>query len=299
MSDATNPRELLDAFLDSELTEAEERTVHDWLATNASGRAELGALRDVRDMVRSLPPVDPPFGFYERMLLDGRVDAASDRPPARATASAIPATATPKRARRRNLVGGTIGAIVAIAAALVLVLGITPVTDKIVPPVSAYADRHDAMAEPATSAAASGDYESVPASQLDSMQPPFLAPADVAGFARVSGYRQGNVVHLMYRKGPLVVSIYEQRGDVDWDRIPSGGQQMVVGDNQAWETTDGRTGIMVMDLDGGMVLTVVTAAPAEEMMTVARSVPDPPDPSLIDHAIQHCSELVRGFTGGS
>lgn len=63
--------ELLSALLDGELTPAEEAEVRAWLDTDPDARADLEALAAVRSAVRALPAVDPPFGFYERMLREG------------------------------------------------------------------------------------------------------------------------------------------------------------------------------------------------------------------------------------
>lgn len=64
----------LSALLDGELDRAQEEAARAHLLRCPDCTEELVAVRDARSWLRALPPVDPPFGFYERMLRDG-VDA--------------------------------------------------------------------------------------------------------------------------------------------------------------------------------------------------------------------------------
>ena len=70
MSMSTNPHpgDLLSALLDGELTQREEEGVRAHLDECAACRRELQYISEARSFVRDLPPVDPPFGFFERML---------------------------------------------------------------------------------------------------------------------------------------------------------------------------------------------------------------------------------------
>lgn len=129
--------ELLSALLDGELTPAEEAEVRAWLDTDPDARAELEGLTAVRSAVRSLPPVDPPFGFYERMLRDG----------------AGPTGRADRAGPRRWRGGGLVAAAASILVALVLVVGVTPPAEAMVPPVDRYTARHEAMTMGAVGAA--------------------------------------------------------------------------------------------------------------------------------------------------
>jgi len=60
----------LSALLDGELPAAQAEGARDHLAVCPDCTRELAAVDQARTWVRTLPPVDPPFGFYERMLLD-------------------------------------------------------------------------------------------------------------------------------------------------------------------------------------------------------------------------------------
>src|SRR5204862_6291580 len=70
--------DLLSAYLDGEVTDAERTEVEAHLATCSECRSDLDGEADVRRLLRELPAVDPPFGFYERIPRDG--PGASARP---------------------------------------------------------------------------------------------------------------------------------------------------------------------------------------------------------------------------
>ena len=80
MSETIEPSELLSALLDGELDDGEAAAVRAWLADHPAGQHELENLRRIRAGLRDLPAVDPPFGFYERMLLDGSIEPTESRP---------------------------------------------------------------------------------------------------------------------------------------------------------------------------------------------------------------------------
>ena len=60
----------ISALLDGELAPAQEQVARSHLAACPDCTRELAAVGQARSWVRALPPVDPPFGLYERMLLD-------------------------------------------------------------------------------------------------------------------------------------------------------------------------------------------------------------------------------------
>jgi hypothetical protein len=99
--------ELLSAQLDGELTADEIESVNAHLAECDACRRELEALSEVRATVRAAPAVDPPFGFYERLVL---------------------------RRRPRWIAAASLGAV---AAAWIVVLGfaVSPPVARVVPPV--------------------------------------------------------------------------------------------------------------------------------------------------------------------
>jgi anti-sigma factor RsiW len=62
----------LSALLDGALNLAEEAEVRAHVAECEACAAELEAVRAARSWVRTLPLVDPPFGFFERLLATRR-----------------------------------------------------------------------------------------------------------------------------------------------------------------------------------------------------------------------------------
>ncbi len=61
--------DVLSGLLDGELAADEEAAARAHLSRCPDCAAELDATRAVRVTLRALPPVEPPFGFYERMRL--------------------------------------------------------------------------------------------------------------------------------------------------------------------------------------------------------------------------------------
>lgn len=244
------PGALLNALLDGELDAQEAAAVDAHLAASAEARAELEALRAVRGSVRSLPAVEPPAGFIEHLLREGALDAivAGDLSPAAApeVLRAVPPLATPDaaasepspfvpagtasgrgRPRRGPSFGRVAAAVGVAAAAVVVLLGITPVTDAVTPPVHAYAARHDQMmaapplpgADPSSTTSTAPSTTEVPVpggtapspsttlpgvaeaqamsfapvapAALDTMDAPFVAPASIGtgALSRMAAYR--------------------------------------------------------------------------------------------------------------
>ena len=116
----------LSALLDGELVADERRAAEAHLADCASCRDELAATASTRAMVRGLPAVDAPFGFYERVI--------------RRSSPATPG-------RRRGLASVAAGA----AAAVALLVLATPSAEPVDPAVDDLVARH------AVSASAGGD----------------------------------------------------------------------------------------------------------------------------------------------
>lgn len=181
MSD--DPRDLLSAYLDGELDGAERDAVEAYLDGSGDARAELEALAAVRTSLREMGPVEPPAGFLEGLVEAGAADTASVVTPLRAISSPpaadarrdarrdalgdpeldprlddedVPAPFQPAsgsrarrgrdaRERRGPSFGRVAAAIGAAAAAVVVLLGVTPISDSVVPPVQAFAARHDEM----------------------------------------------------------------------------------------------------------------------------------------------------------
>ncbi len=94
--DVQHAGDSLSALLDGELSPAQEAEVQAHLVTCMACRHEMEMVRVARLWLRALPPVEPPFGLYERMLV-------------------------PYRPGRRRIAMAFVGAAAAVAAVLVSV----------------------------------------------------------------------------------------------------------------------------------------------------------------------------------
>jgi len=125
----------LSGLLDGELGPDQEDAALAHLAGCPGCAEELSAVRQARTWVRALPPVDPPLGFYERMLREGRQPFERQRP-----VPAIPLAPAAARAHLRRRAGAVaVGA----AAAAVTVLGVgSPRQAPVSPPVPRMVEAH-------------------------------------------------------------------------------------------------------------------------------------------------------------
>lgn len=266
--------ELLDAYLDDELTAAEQRSVDDLLASSAAARAELEDIRRVRSLVRGLPEVDAPFGFYERMV-------------------------SPKRRRRAR--GVTFAAVGAVAAAVVLVIALAPVGEQFTPPVDDVALDHVTLAS--HTGEVPEDLTPMALEEADDMAQYEAPPTMANGYQRVAVYDAPGGVHLVYENGDQsMVSVYERRGRVDWDGLPDGGTRKQMDDGDAWHavmTYERGNQAMAVDVvvlaRDDLVVTVVGSAPAADVEAVAMSVPDPAAPSMGDRVGDAARWIAEGF----
>lgn len=303
-------RDLLSAHLDGELDATEEAAVHDLLDRSAAARDELEGLARVRLMIRDLTEVDPPAGFLEGLAETG-LEASAESiglDGARAASGPIDLGAVREAKKRRLLWPKISAAVVGAAAAIVLVLGLTPVTDRVVPPVNAYAERHLSMMGSPASVVGSGGttttsdrvappsndpsaFAPAPAAELDQAG----APARLAaGYDRMGGYHNAaGVMHVMYAKADRVISIYVQTGRVSWDALPVQGKMAALDSATAWEMDGPADDVMVVER-GSMVYTIVAVDGHDGMTDVFRAMPAPPTPSLIDEVRQTCRSIVEG-----
>ena len=116
------------------------------------------------------------------------------------------------------------------------------------------------------------------------------------GYARVGAYWRGEMAHLLYSDGLHGVSVFAQRGSLDGDDLPAGARRVQVGERTAFAYA-WPSGEAVTWTAGGVVYTVVGDGPAEDVLTVARSLPEPPSTSMLTRLRQRCrvvAELVLG-----
>ena len=115
----------LSALLDGELPPAQEAAAQAHLAGCPLCAHELLAVTEARSWVRALPPVEPPFGLFERMLLE--------RP------QPVPGAFGTRASLRRRAGLAAVGA----AAAAVTVLGVgSPSQRPVTPAVPRMVEAH-------------------------------------------------------------------------------------------------------------------------------------------------------------
>jgi anti-sigma factor RsiW len=131
-------RDVLSAYLDRELTDAERAEVEARLEASAEWRAELADVRAARDALRGLPDRDAPAGFWDAVLA---IVAADDDAPARDDDVVVPITVARSHPRRRWAWVAASAAAVAAVVAIVVV----PHRDEVKPNVTAVVAQHGAQ----------------------------------------------------------------------------------------------------------------------------------------------------------
>jgi anti-sigma factor RsiW len=128
-----HPGDQLSALLDGELAPGEEAAVQDHLVACLTCRHEMEVVRVARLTLRALPPVDPPFGLYERML-------------------------QPYRPARRRVAMAFAGAAAAVAAAVISVAPARqePVSPSVATLIEAHATSASVEGDPLTNLAPAG-----------------------------------------------------------------------------------------------------------------------------------------------
>jgi hypothetical protein len=260
--------ELFDAYLDDELTPDERAAVEELLRRSAAARAEVEGIQRVRDLVRGLPAVEPPFGFFERMEL-------------------------PRKRGPRSRAGVAASLVGAAAAVMMIIVGLTP--GRVAPPIDDFVERHHAMlvSDPASLDVGDG-YDPMSDDRMDDTPRPFAAPEGLpAGYRRQAVYTKPEVWHVVYSDGRNMVSVFQQPGLVDWDSMPEDGDRMMMGDDKVWVAGDDRR-LVVLERSG-LVVTVVGRVPKEDALLVAGSMPEPPAPTVTERIADGCRELTSTF----
>ena len=116
--------DVISALLDGELAPPARAAAEAHMAACRACAAEYEATARIRSAVRALPPVDPPFGVIERLLVSGGVEAPA------------PSTAASRR-RPPVWVAGAVAAV-----SLAVLAAVPRHTHSVQPPVSTFVDAH-------------------------------------------------------------------------------------------------------------------------------------------------------------
>ena len=135
--DFTLEPDMLSAYLDGELTDAERAAVDAQLEASPEWRDELAEVRAARDALRGLPERDAPDGFWDavhaHVVADVDADDADED-------IVVPITAARSSRRRWGWVAASAAAVAAVVAVIVV-----PHRSEVSPNVAAVVAQHGAQ----------------------------------------------------------------------------------------------------------------------------------------------------------
>jgi anti-sigma factor RsiW len=136
-NDSTLDPDMLSAYLDGELTDAERAAVDAQLEASAEWRDELAEVRAARDALRGLPERDAPEGFWDAVHAHVVADVDADDD---ADEVVVPITAARSTRRRWAWVAASAAAVAAVVAVIVV-----PHRSEVSPNVAAVVAQHGAQ----------------------------------------------------------------------------------------------------------------------------------------------------------
>jgi anti-sigma factor RsiW len=259
--------ELMSAYLDGELSPGERTAVEAHLAACAQCRADLDAERDVRQRVRHLPVVDPPFGFYERILREG------------------PAPGQTPVKRRRIKFG--LANIVATAAAWLLILGVANFRNSggsVDPAPAGYVSAHASLLPNLGSSETTASKEKAKS---------YDVPDRLAGTYELTGYRdEGGTPQLIYSDGRRTVSMFLRPGRLNVDALPDNARRMQVNGSPAWEVPSSKGEVLFMQRPG---VVVVIVGPSSDRAASDVADSDGPKADESDSVFDHLRDAGEGL----
>jgi anti-sigma factor RsiW len=265
--------DILSAYIDGELTAAEHVEVEAHLAACAECRADLEGEAEVRRLVRDLPAVDPPFGFYERILRQG--PGAGQAPE-----------------KKRRLRFGLANIAVAAAAWLVIlgVVNVNSAEGSVEPTAATYLSAHASVApdvqgaeNPEAAAKAQATYD---------------APGRLAGtYVLVAAVVDNDgTPQLVYTDGRRTVSMFLRSGRLNEDALPSDAEPVQVNGARAWQVPTAEGAVVFLQRPGVVVI-LVGADPDRAASDVAESGGPRADEhdSMLDHMTDAGTGLLETF----
>jgi hypothetical protein len=259
-SSAEHLGELLSAQLDGELTADEAAEVEAHLASCADCRTELEATAAVRTALRAAPAIDPPFGFYERMVRSRRWQ--------------------PNAARTWRAGVAVLG----IAAAWVVAISLIadPRATREAPPVDAV---RSTLASPAR-----------PSATDDSGA--IALPAQINGLRRGPAFKtKGGGTLVVFGDSPRSwIGVQTSPHKVDWSKLTGGLRGHVDGiPGNPWRSIDPGTMPAIVYESNGVEVMVAGPLDVAELQAIARQLPAPADPSLADRLAEGLRALLDGW----
>ena len=108
------------------------------------------------------------------------------------------------------------------------------------------------------------------AEKLTSVPDGYHAPQSVDGYELITRSRHPDGVLLFYSDGLFTASVFEQKGELDWGALPSGGSDTRVADTRSRQYREPSGDVLVWER-AGVVYTCVSDAPSD---VVANMVDD-------------------------
>lgn len=265
-----HPDDELSALVDGSLPPAEQAAVAQHVAGCEACQRQVDQLRAVRDVMRQLPLVDPPFGFFERTLRQG--------PHPRSTA-------------HRRLWRGIFLTVVALVAVLGIVALVNHRQGQVSPEVAEVFDDFRTHVEPVAATRASGGEE--PAGGL---------PGAVEGYAFVRMAEGAQGRYAVYTAGDSVVGVTWDEGELDvrGHPVPAGAEWHegeLAGRPALYVEADDVSVLVVAR--GSRVYTVVAEAPEGVLAQISADLPSPGSSPSVGQRVQSAGRaLLESFGFG-
>jgi len=252
-----HPDDLLSAHLDGELDPEAAREVEAHLAGCRGCREARDALVEARSLLRGLPAEDA------SPVIDGFL------------------------ARHRQAIRAG-GGFVAAAALVLLALGLSAATHReaVVPDVAALVAAHEAA-----------DPEAVGDVRREHVAP-YAAPPGLIGsrvsLSRMAAYDGTDVGAVVYRDGPMAVTVYQEPGRLDWSRLPAGEVERIAGEPVWFGPGEP---VVAVAQKGDLVVTVVSDDRAGALTAVG-GLPEWRRAAAWDRLHDACQRLTEVFALG-
>ncbi len=266
---STEPRDLLSAYIDGELDPDEVALVEAHLAEQPGLREELDALWRTRQLVRDLPLLPLPEGF---------------RPIPRSRSPLSPAP-TRRRIGARSLLAGAVATLMVWG----LLLSVDPVGEAVVrPDLASVVGSH-------ISVLGEGNSTSSGVSEMPMDTEAITAPEYMDGdFRLMYAEKKGDMAQAMYSDGIRRISLFEQRGRIDWHSMPEDGEMMMIDGATAWHGAIRGYDVLLTERRG-MVYVLVGSGTSESAMEEMTSQMPGADTSVWHRLIGFCGRTVDFF----
>lgn len=213
---------------------------------------------ELRHLLRGLPEVDPPDGFFDDLI---------------------------RRRRRRALAVAAGGLAAAAVVGAVVVAQASGIAGEASPPMGELADRHAAvLSADARSLRGGMDGDQLPA--------PYQAPEVVGGMQRgLAVHHDDDVVQVVYAADGHYVSVFEDAGELDDDAMADGLTSADLDGVRAWWTDDGALVVRRDDV----VYVIVGDVDPDAAEAMVDDLPDARPMGLGDRMRDAMDDLVEAF----